>query len=175
MHETGMDVFDCSVMVEHEPRMANLRRVLEQLALWLISRKLAPFSFYAAVDDDDDGFDFGFAVDDAYLDDFAEVEMEFWEYVSQLVPLTVEDLTFIYSPSRQPGSTINKCSDYFELSISPDLSSVAYRFPPQEFWTKRSELEQVEYAVELARSHSKRRNRPVRLIASDGQRLESPS
>lgn len=177
MHATGIDVFDCTVMVEHEPRMANLQRVLEQLALWLLSREIAPFSFCAEVDDEDDGFwfNFGFSVDDGYFEDFAKVEMEFWAYVSSLVPLRVEHLTWLYSPKFKPGSTIEQLDDYFELSISPDLSSVAYRLPPQEFWTKRSKIEEMKYHVEWARREDKRRNRPVKLIASDGHRLDSSS
>lgn len=168
----GEEVFDCSAMVEHEPRMANLRRASEKITFWLVMEGIPLDGFYATIETDATGFEFGFRINNAYLDDFAEIEKSFWIYVNELVPLKVKLLTWIYSPAFEPLCNISNGPDDFLLLIDPDLESGAYKFPPQEFWTARNDAFKRESAIEWARMEDKRRNRPIKLVASEGRRVD---
>lgn len=163
----GFEALDCSVAIEYEPQMANLCRVSERITHWLVMAGIGPDRFYVE-DNEEDGFEFGFRIDYCYEQDFADVGQDFWKFVSKLVPLREPLRSEIHSAGFDPMNTICPGPNDFLLMIQPDLASDRYEFPPQEFWTKRCDAERAERESRSAKS-------PIKLIASNGNRLDSPS
>ncbi|MFD0740094.1 hypothetical protein ACFQZQ_12490 [Lysobacter koreensis] len=171
----GFDAFDCAVAVEYEPLMVNLSRVSERITLWLVMAGIGPDRFYTVVEEDGDGFEFGFRIDYCHEDDFAETGEDFWKFVSQLVPLREPQLSYIHSAHFDPMNTICPGPNDFLLMIKPDLTSARYEFPPQEFWSKRYEDYWRQHEAKRAERESKRLERPLKLIAPNEHRVDSPS
>jgi hypothetical protein len=175
----GLKAFDCAGD-KYGTEMAHLRSVSEKITHWLVMAGIGPDRFYIVVDGSeedgfDDGFEFGFRIDYRFEDDFAEVGQEFWKFVDQLVPLHEPRHINIHSADFDPMMTICPGPNDFLLMIQPDLTSDRYEFPPQEFWTKRCRDYWHRHNAEWAEREGESRNSPLKLIASNGRRLDSPN